>query len=975
MKLPLLSRRTSGLAAIIAAALLALVPASALADGAVAGTLKHATHGTPLQGAAVKLSPGGREAVTDRAGEFFFPQVPAGNFTLEATYLGLEPRTVTVRVIDGQTTRSDAQLGETTVVLDAFVVESIREGQSRAINQQRTASTIRNIVSSDAIGNLPDRTVGEALSRLPGVNVVDDSFANVRGTPAEHNSVTLDGDRLATAGSNLDSTSVNDDTRAVDLSLLPAEMVGGIEVIKTLTADMEADSFGGTINLISRSAFDLKERSLNGKVEFFENAFRHKPGRAASLTYMDVLDKARTLGLSATFTYRQEERMTNSYEFAYYDPALIPIGTSGSGTPGAIAAVGNQGMEAYDTRLNFKDVTKLGATVNLDWKASDTTELHLRTFYENSDTDGGRYRNRVRGLARWNATSTAALQSGLETRFQNYYEFGNTKQDMLRLGLEGKTRLPGAGTLKYGVRYGDTSGDYARDRYIFQFPGSTQRRAYAWSIDRRNPTLPTVTMTHIATGQNGFYGVLTDRALNALRFQTSTEDETDLTSNLDYEFTQPVAGQSISWKVGAKLRSKDRSLRPRIEDFTAPTTGTPTFASFTVVAEPRDLLDGSQATMGPYVSLPEVLTHFRNNRAAYTVATGDELIRLEARKYDVNEDILSAYAMATTKFDKLEVIAGLRWEQTKTGYNWLADPLGASKGSQRYDNLYPSLLFNYRFNRNLVARFAYTNTLSRPGYGDLVPYRSTADTQLESGTGGLEPGAYPETRKVFLGNARLKAQQSENFDLSLEYYLPRSGVVSAAVFRKDLTDVIFRSQWKDPADPFTIYFQERNGSKGKASGVELSWQQALTFLPKPLDGFGLNVNATWIDGSSVLEELVPGSVSTYRPFNVNFLPEQPEKVYNAQLWWEKWGITARVAVNFIDEFVRTSGGLTSFSVNNKATRWDASLGYRLTKRFTLYVEGRNLTNEAASWYATTPSRPEDYTYTGAIYTGGVKFRF
>jgi outer membrane receptor protein involved in Fe transport len=77
----------------------------------------------------------------------------------------------------------------------------------------------------------------------------------------------------------------------------------------------------------------------------------------------------------------------------------------------------------------------------------------------------------------------------------------------------------------------------------------------------------------------------------------------------------------------------------------------------------------------------------------------------------------------------------------------------------------------------------------------------------------------------------------------------------------------------------------------------------------------------------------------------------------------------------IDEFVRTSGGLTAFSINNQATRVDASVSYRVNQRWSIYLEGRNLTNEVSSWYATTPNRPEDYTFTGAIFTGGVKFRF
>ena len=961
--------RLLGLAALFAA------PLAAQSTGSINGVVTDQAMNSFLVGAEVRIVGSNLATATSRDGSFSLAGVPAGSRTVEVSYLGRKTKTVAVTVPAGGTATANVALADTDViVLEAVTVESVREGQSRAINLQRTANSLRNIISADAIGNLPDRTVGEALSRLPGVNVVDDQFANVRGTSAEHNAVTLDGDRLPAATSeSAEATSVQYDNRSVDLSLIPAEMVGGIEVIKALTPDMDPDSFGGTINLVTRSAFELKERSINGKAEYIHNTFRKQPGRAASLTYMDILDKARTLGLSATFTYRQEDRMYNDYEIAYYDPTLIPVGSSG--TPGAIAAVGDQGIENFDPRLNFRDITKLGATVNLDWKASDSTELHFRTFYEDTETKGGKFRIRFSALSRWNAASTATLQSGAQMRFRNYYEDGVREQDALRLGLEGKTRLPGAGTLKYGVRWGDSDQSAVRQRYFFEFPSNTERRAYSWRIDRSNPKFPVASMTHIATGQDGLYTALSDRKIAAFRITNGRDGETDLTANLDYSFNQPLAGQNVEWKVGAKTRGKDRNSRPSIDDFNVPTGTVPTMAMFPVFTEPRNLLSGSLASMGPFVSLPDVAAYFRNNRSAFAYLPGSDLRNLDARKYDVNEDILATYAMATTKFDQLEVIAGLRWEQTETGYNWLTDPTGASKGKQRYANFHPSLLFNYRFNRNLVARFAYTNTISRPAYGDLIPYRAIDDTQGESGNGGLEPGDYPETTKIFLGNAKLKAQRSENFDLSIEYYLPQGGVLSAAVFRKNLTDLIFRSQWKNPTDPYTIYFQERNGSSGKATGLELSWQQALTFLPKPLDGFGVNLNATFIKGSSVLDELVPGTTATYRPYNVDFLPEQPKKVYNAQLYWEKFGITARVAVNFIDEFVRTSGGLTAFSVNNKATRWDASLSYRLNKRFTIYVEGRNLTEEVTSWYATTPSRPEDYTFTGAIYTGGIKFRF
>ena len=101
--------------------------------------------------------------------------MPAGQQTIEVSYVGRKTKTATVNVVAGAPTSTTVDLGESDVlVLEAVTVESIREGQSRAINQQRTSNTVMNVISSDTIGNLPDNTVGDALARLAGVTVVID---------------------------------------------------------------------------------------------------------------------------------------------------------------------------------------------------------------------------------------------------------------------------------------------------------------------------------------------------------------------------------------------------------------------------------------------------------------------------------------------------------------------------------------------------------------------------------------------------------------------------------------------------------------------------------------------------------------------------------------------------------------------------------------------------------------------------------
>jgi TonB-dependent receptor len=933
--------------------------------GSIQGVVTDADSKAFITGAIVTITGTELQASTDRAGLYRFAAVPAGTHTLAVSYLGLAPGSASVSVAAGARAVQDFSLKSGPIMLDAFKVESIREGQSRAINQQRTSQTISNIISSDVIGNLPDTTIADALTRLPGVSVVVEggqaAYASIRGSEAKLNSVTLDGQRITAtpSGNGLDASN-SGDTRAVDLSLVPSELVGSIELTKALLSDKDADSFGGTINLITRSAYDLKERSINGKFEGIHNDFGNRNGYAAALSYADVLDKARTFGVSATVNFRKNDTVQDDTEILYYlanDPAVA-----------AIAAVRDEGIAEYDVRTRPQSRETKGGTLNFDWKVSDQTDLHLRTLYNNSALKETRYRTRMRGLLRWNATSTSTLATGAEARVSHRLEDVTRDQDIVRLGLEGNTRFPGAGELTYGLTYGSSGFDGDRVRTTFEYGSSTVRRTYDWTVDRSDPRFPRVKIAHRTTGENGLTRPQ-DMTLVQYRINYSDEKDTDWVGNLDYTFEQKVGAQPVKWKVGTKLRTKDRTSRPIL--FDRAVVGTPLLESdFPTQTTRGNRVLGTVPTMGTFANLQAVAAYAAANPARFVETTSSENLQTVTKVYDAGEDVTAGYAMGSTKFGKFEAIAGLRYEGTDVSYKWLSAPGGAKSGGSDYGSVFPSAVVNYRHSKNLVVRLAATKTLARPDYADLVPFESVQDP--ESGTTEETP---PSLIPVFRGNPNLRAQHSMNFDLSFEWYLEPAGVLSVSLFKKDVSQFIYRSQTIETIGTQNyIVLQQNNGATQDVQGVELSWQQSFAKLPAPFDGFGINANATFVDGSSKFNLITPSTLKPYQKTE-NFVPNQAKRVYNAQLYWEKYGFSARVAVNFTGDYVRDVGGIDANVVNDPATRWDAAVNYKLTKHLTLYLEGKNLTNEVKTWYNGRPARPEEFEHVGRSWLSGVKWRF
>jgi iron complex outermembrane receptor protein len=222
----------------------------------------------------------------------------------------------------------------------------------------------------------------------------------------------------------------------------------------------------------------------------------------------------------------------------------------------------------------------------------------------------------------------------------------------------------------------------------------------------------------------------------------------------------------------------------------------------------------------------------------------------------VQENILAGYVMGSTRFGKLGLVTGVRWEESKTRSSGfirratlptIADPVartdaefGTSPTIRRgvTRSFFPSVHLRHAFNANLIGRASWSTSIGRPALGDLVPSFSASDIE----------------QTVTLDNPSLKPQFANSYDLSLEYYLKPVGLFSVGLFRKDLTDFVFRSEVGvvgfGPDNGFGGQYagydiiSNGNGGTGRVDGLELSYLQQLTFLPGALRGLTVLMNYT-----------------------------------------------------------------------------------------------------------------------------------
>ncbi len=920
-----------------AAAWLVLLTAQPLSaqtvTGVVAGRIYNPASGEYLRNAEVRVV-GGPSVASGDGGAYRLSGVSPGEVSLVVSYIGFHPVTATLRLAPGETVARDFELRTTlteaadgTVKLNAFVVSSQREGNAKAIMEQRASMNITNSVSSDVFGEVAEGNVGEFLKHLPGVDydATDGTvrYISLRGLSSDYTGVTVDGMNFPSADANAGAGGRSFSFEQVSLSAMES-----IEVSKTISADVDANSPAGTINLKTKRAFDREGRrvstsfSLTGHSEHLTLGRTFGPGDdrrrklfpSAALEYSDVFLNRRlgiVLSVSESNSYLQRAPTTVTYNY---------VPTAASPAPMALTAINAQNI--------LQTIERFATSLTADFKATPHLTLSLGVMYNHSDVWSGQRSvnfntgSRVSGAAvggsdplirfvtTANGTVTVTPLAVAKVGNGKSYSprFVYTRGD---LTVEGRLGLSDSMSGYNPMKYRDsvyTSGGVALANVRFSAERSSLNDG-DWRVVQ-------------TAGGDWSNGALFSSPVITLedgRFANHRLKTGELIATLRTQRVLPVA-----WKAGAKWKSEARKFANTREasnyTYVGPGAGVGQWRDYNsplgMDLSAQDMYTTSISGGG--VFLPDLMriaetVRARPNDFAPSRTAANYYNATVANEKDFEEKITSFYLMGTTKLGPVNLRAGLRREETETdslefdalssgemraaGYAVAAGRATTIPGvdyqyrsrpqihrTGGYDNLFPSAGVKYNLTRQLDLQVGFSRTIKRPQVSALAGVWLIDDDALT----------------VNAPNVNLKPEYSDNYSVRLARYFEPVGVMAVNFFQNNIeglhqTGTRIGSDEFAPGesiyDGYTFITTTQSKDNVRVRGMELEYSQSLSFLPRPWSGFSVRASYTRNYAQVIVANMSPHLVSTGLTYahrrgqyyaNMNWAASRPINAANTQ---------------------------------------------------------------------------------------------
>ena len=944
-----------GLSVVIAAVgcLATASPSGAQATATLVGRVTDTT-GTAITHAVLHVAGTSFTVLTDANGGYRMSQLPAGTQVIIARAFGFAPDSERVTAEAGGTVSRNITMHASTQRLAEMVVrESPRmaETKAAALAKQQNADNFVAVLSGDEIRALPNFNAAEAAGRIPGVSLERDEgegkFVQVRGTEPRLSNVTING--VHVPGTEADRIPKLDD--------VPSDLLGAIEVSKTLTADMDADAIGGSINLVTKTPEGRPRGYIAGQYGQIDLLSRNT--YQGGLTYGGRVGPEEKLGFLIGASADRNNRAINDVEPAWgmYD---APTGAS-------VSAPNEWSIRDY-----LYERQRYGLGGDLDYRIDATSDLYLKGLWSLFKNYGTRYVYDLSGDATPAGTTSGSIPAvGLE------------RQSQFRTPVEQMWAASGGG-------HHDT-GRWAFD-YSLSYAGTRQQEKN-YRTSTFGYTGPDLTIDYASTDvayprfryQSTADSVTANSASNYALSGYSTSDH--LTTGRDFggganALLHYGLGENQSeFKLGVRYRDERKDFTNQQASF-KDVAGTPlslqqVTAGFNDPNFYRRLATGFGVT--PVIDNPGV-NAYENAHPTEFSATRNP-VKDSLGSFYGGEKIYALYGMNTTDFGALRVNLGLRVEGTRASYlgHSLFQPKDATgnatgpqtlqqvSGTKSYTDLFPSAQLRYAVDQATNVRFAVTRGIARPNYPDLAPN--------QSGTTCPTCASQPTLSGFTTGNPNLVAQHAWNYDVLVEHYLNTVGVISGGLFYKKLSDVILtrRITYEGPG-PFNGYigFAPDNGGDGWLSGAEVAYTQRFVLLPGRLAGLGFDGNWTHTQSQVIVDPETGRKAPLLR---------QSPNIANAYLTYDQSPFSARIGWTYNGAMIDAYGDGTPTANGDNYfyphAQVDGSVVYNATNDVQLQFMVLNMNNAVFGFYQGTPGHEFSFQreYYGPTFFFGTKIGF
>lgn len=982
-------------------------------EGSLTGEIQNAVTGEYLRNAIIEVTDASgkrRAATSGEGGSFDVRGLPVGDTTIRIVFTGYATLEQTVRIVAGGETDLSFELQPTgpqsAEAADVVVVGGVREGDARAIMNQRQSMDIKNVLSAESYGDIDDGNPAEFLKFMPGVDTDGSNGTAVnaflRGMPADYTQVTLNGAGLATADANTGAGSA----RVFSFESMSLAGIDSIEISKTTSADVDANAPAGTINIRTKRAFDRRKRLLQVRVsgathaDLFDSRTRTGPdeggfGGTRFLPNADILYSqslfGRRLGVLASFgytdTYIEREEITASRNY---------VPTARSSDPLAITTLALQ--------TQARETSRLAATLNLDFRATDRLILSLAT-------------NLNRGTV-YQQELTPTLTTGARTAGVT----GDAALDFTTNQSASTRTLTVAGAVQYKINktFAITPGfEWEHDGLRIDGFASYSRATSRYD----SPAKGQVTSLTSAIGSTGNFSASRSNILDAdwaidqvsgpdwgdsasftltgrptLRTTNGATSEVALKSGaMNITYDTEVVGMPVVFKTGFKVQDAEYAFDNRSAANQYAYVGALTNAEFLSAIRSNNQLSFSDAgasirsmsgSSDIYLpSMGRVYDLFVQNpqdwQRSFTAANWYSANIESNARY--RETTAALYGMATaTPFAQLRLRAGLRWEQTRTRsrafdplsaaavqaagyavsastgrattipgleYQYLTNPQVERKG--RYDFFFPSASAKYLFGRSTELQLGYSRTILRPPVSVL------------SGAWTID-----EVDNIITApNPSLEPAISDNFSVRLARYFEPVGIVAINFYQnkvkglfqeQELSAEEFGYTGTEYANYTFVTTRTVSGDAVNIRGIELEFNHALSYLPAPLDGLSVRGSYMYNDPEVPIVRVADQVAS----FSLTY-SKGPVKLFLNSVWTgDKYRSTTPTW--FEERIDMNLSGSYAF-----AKRWEAFFSLRnlLNEPINVIVPGSLATT------GTVGDHSAIYIHNGRSGTFGVRARF